>query len=173
MDIGHFHANGGCPATELSGIRHQGRFACSQQPAVEICSWCRRRDYTMASRPDTQPDDARDDPRLKAFAVRLREARRKAGLNQAALGELAGLHRVYIVELESGQSNVTLKTLGKIADALQMDVRDLLPGTGAAVSPAALQMSLVAQAERVRAASLSLGAEIEALDKLRQAINIR
>lgn len=63
--------------------------------------------------------------------VRLRAARRKANLTQVQLGEISGFKDSYIAELESG-SNVTLKTLIRIASALNLQVADLLPDSGSA-----------------------------------------
>jgi transcriptional regulator with XRE-family HTH domain len=120
----------------------------------------------MAKRPKT-PDEgsAQYDDVLKAVGVRLREARQKAGLTQAQLGAKADLKQSYIFELETGGSNITLRTLAKMADVLELDVRDLLPeGRTAAPSGASLAL-LQSLLERVTSA---LG-EWEAQDSRREA----
>jgi transcriptional regulator with XRE-family HTH domain len=121
----------------------------------------------MGKRPKTPDEDfTQYDDVLKAVGVRLREARQKAGLTQAQLGTKADLKQSYIFELETGGSNITLRTLAKMADVLELDVRDLLPeGRTAAPSGAALAM-LQSLFERVTSA---LG-EWEAQDSRREAL---
>lgn len=60
------------------------------------------------------------------MAKRLRELRAKRKLSQRALAELAGINRVYIARLELGQQDPTLGTLGKLAAALKVKVRQLI-----------------------------------------------
>ena len=81
-----------------------------------------------------EEDVSGEDALLRAFAGRLRAARLKAGLKQAELGEKAGLKRQYIVELETGSANTTLRTLAKVAHILGMAPGDLLPGSEAGIS---------------------------------------
>ena len=69
------------------------------------------------------PDDV-----VKAVARKLQEIRIHTGLTQTQLGEKAGLKQSYIFELEYGTTNVTLRTLEKMAKALNIGLRDLLPG---------------------------------------------
>ncbi len=75
----------------------------------------------------------------EVFGAKLKHARVKAGLKQAELAAKADLQRSYVVELEGGDANVTLKTMAKLAEVLGVDVRDFLPESKAApVSPTAL-----------------------------------
>jgi transcriptional regulator with XRE-family HTH domain len=67
-----------------------------------------------------------------ALAGQLRAIRRRRRLSQAALAERAGIHRSYLSGIELGRHNVPLDTLCRLAWALGLDVRDLLP---AAASP--------------------------------------
>ena len=82
----------------------------------------------MAKRSET-PDE--DSPEYiaarKTLGVRVKEARLKARLTQAELASRANTTQSYIFEMESGGSNVTLKTLTKLAEVLQLSARDLLP----------------------------------------------
>jgi transcriptional regulator with XRE-family HTH domain len=65
---------------------------------------------------------------VKIVARRLQEARIRAGLTQVQLGEKTGIKQSYIFELEVGDTNPTLKTLEKMANALDLELRDLFPG---------------------------------------------
>lgn len=56
-----------------------------------------------------------------AFGKRLRELRQAAGLSQEALGDLAGLSRGYISEIENGKRNVALENIQKLARALKIN----------------------------------------------------
>jgi transcriptional regulator with XRE-family HTH domain len=87
-----------------------------------------------------------DDPNdiVKRVAHRLQEARIRAGLTQTQLGERTGIKQSYIFELEFGNTNITLRTLEKMAGALDLDLRDLFPGPpGAPPSSADLKHVLL------------------------------
>ena len=56
----------------------------------------------------------------------IRTIRDAQGLSQEELGELAGLHRAYIGQIERGEKNIGLKNLEKIAKALGVSVKVLL-----------------------------------------------
>ena len=59
------------------------------------------------------------------FGNRIRELRMLAHLTQEELGAVAQLHRNYISDLERGMRNVSLRTIEKLAQALQVEIRDL------------------------------------------------
>ena len=63
---------------------------------------------------------------LRALGEELRERRTQRGLSQEALAEKADIHRNFVGLLERGQRNVTLLTLGAIADALRLRVSELI-----------------------------------------------
>ena len=56
----------------------------------------------------------------------MRELRLERGLSQEQLGQLAGLDRTYISSAEAGRRNVSLKTIYKLAEALEVRAADLL-----------------------------------------------
>ena len=64
---------------------------------------------------------------LIAFGLRVKEARLKAGLTQQQLALKARAPHSYMYEVEIGAQNLTLKSIAKIARALDVDIRDLLP----------------------------------------------
>lgn len=62
----------------------------------------------------------------RSLAVNLRRLRTKLGLSQEEFAERCGLHRTYVGAIERGERNVTLKTLGQIAEPLGVGPLDLL-----------------------------------------------
>ena len=46
-------------------------------------------------------------------------------ITQAQLAELVGVHEKYIGVIEAGKQNITLKTLNKIANCLNIDISKL------------------------------------------------
>jgi len=78
------------------------------------------------------PSEAGDDQEpyaevLKTFGKALKQARLARSLTQEQLAAKADLKRPYIFQLERGDANVTLRTLAKMADVLDLHVHDLLP----------------------------------------------
>jgi transcriptional regulator with XRE-family HTH domain len=57
----------------------------------------------------------------------IRSRRTTLGLSQEELGERAGLHRTYIGALERGERNLSVRTLYRVAAALECSPADLLP----------------------------------------------
>ena len=56
----------------------------------------------------------------------IRRIREERDLSQEELATLAGLHRAYVGQIERGEKNIGLKNLGKIAKALDVDIRVLV-----------------------------------------------
>jgi transcriptional regulator with XRE-family HTH domain len=69
----------------------------------------------------------------KQVAQRLQEARKRAGLSTSLLAERAGVKQTYVYELEYGTTNLSIKTLDKLAKALNCDMREFFPGPPLAV----------------------------------------
>lgn len=59
---------------------------------------------------------------LIVFGKRVREERKKQGLSQEKLAELAGLHRTYIGMIERAEKNITIVNMEKIAKALKTTI---------------------------------------------------
>lgn len=51
---------------------------------------------------------------------RIKELRNKLGISQEELGFRSGVHRTYIASLEVGKRNVSIATLEKIVNALEV-----------------------------------------------------
>lgn len=61
------------------------------------------------------------------FGKRLREVREEAAISQERLAELAGLHRTYVSSVERGKNNISLVNIERLALALGVSLRDLMP----------------------------------------------
>jgi transcriptional regulator with XRE-family HTH domain len=64
---------------------------------------------------------------LARFGIRLRETRRRLGISQEKLAELADLHRTYISGVERGERNISLVNIERLAKALRVPMSDLMP----------------------------------------------
>lgn len=64
---------------------------------------------------------------LKMIAHRIKEKRKEIGMSQEKISKLTGLSRPAISNIESGRQNVNIKRLVDFADALECDIRELLP----------------------------------------------
>ena len=62
----------------------------------------------------------------RVFATRVRELRIDRKLNQRQLGEIAGVDRNWVSSVESGNANITLKTVEKFALAYKVSPTVLL-----------------------------------------------
>lgn len=61
---------------------------------------------------------------------RIRNYRTNQHMSQEALAEKCGLHPTYIGQLERGEKNATLESIGKIADGLSIPLSRLLENIG-------------------------------------------
>jgi transcriptional regulator with XRE-family HTH domain len=62
----------------------------------------------------------------RIFAVNLRRERKKCGLSQETLADIAGLHRTYVGSVERGERNISLDNVERLARALGLELTDLL-----------------------------------------------
>ena len=61
------------------------------------------------------------------FGEKLRDIRLDLGYSQEELSFKAGLHRTYISSVERGKRNISLTNIKKLADALGLKMKDLMP----------------------------------------------
>ncbi len=54
------------------------------------------------------------------IGMRIKELRGKLGISQEELGFRSGVHRTYIASLEVGKRNISIATLEKIVNALEV-----------------------------------------------------
>jgi XRE family transcriptional regulator, regulator of sulfur utilization len=59
------------------------------------------------------------------FGERVKHLRKLRGLSQEKLAEMASLHSTYIGGIERGERNVSIKNIGKIAEALKVSLEEL------------------------------------------------
>lgn len=64
------------------------------------------------------------------FGNKVRERRKKLGLSQEALADIAGVHRTYIGMIERAEKNITLENIGKLAKALKVEISEILKKVG-------------------------------------------
>lgn len=60
------------------------------------------------------------------FARNLRNSRKRKGLSQEKLAELSNLHRTYVGSVERGERNISLDNMERLANALGVNLADLL-----------------------------------------------
>lgn len=65
---------------------------------------------------------------LIRFGEKVRELRKSQGISQEELAHKADLHRTYIGMIERAEKNITLINVGKIAQALGVQIDELLKG---------------------------------------------
>jgi transcriptional regulator with XRE-family HTH domain len=71
-----------------------------------------------------------DTEKREIIASRIREARKMAGLSQAQVAKILGLHRPSISEIEAGNRSVSAEEISKLAEIYEVSVSWLL-GEGA------------------------------------------
>lgn len=62
----------------------------------------------------------------RRLGARIRALRASRALTQRALAERAGISRPSLANVEAGRQNVSLRRLCALADALQIDLADLV-----------------------------------------------
>ncbi len=84
--------------------------------------------------------------------MRIRALRSKRGWRQRDLADKSGIHDVTISRIESGQGDVTLATLTKLAAALDVPLATLFADDDASNAPTATgELDLSAQLAAIRA----------------------
>jgi two-component system response regulator len=61
----------------------------------------------------------------KRFGLAVKDWRERLRLSQDELATRAGLHRSYVSDLERGTRNISLKSIGKIAEAMRISIWNL------------------------------------------------
>ena len=66
------------------------------------------------------------DRRILKLGKAIRKSRKEIGLSQEALANRAELDRAYVGKIERGEKNITVTKLTQIADALSLEVREIV-----------------------------------------------
>jgi transcriptional regulator with XRE-family HTH domain len=64
---------------------------------------------------------------FQRFGKKLRTVREGVGISQEKLAELAGLHRTYVSSVERGYRNISILNIEKLAKALRVPMKELMP----------------------------------------------
>ena len=64
----------------------------------------------------------------QAFGNRMRQLRLEKGWSQEELAQHVGLHRTYIGSVERGERHVSLVNIVRLADALNVELKQLFRG---------------------------------------------
>jgi transcriptional regulator with XRE-family HTH domain len=78
-----------------------------------------------APRLDMSPDRIERGPLQQRLGRNVRAYRDEHGLSQEQLAELIGVHRTYVGDIERGERNLSLRSVERLAAALQVEPRDL------------------------------------------------
>lgn len=70
----------------------------------------------------------RETPLQRSLGDRIRARRDRLGLSQDQFAEKARIHRTYVASIEVGRRNPTLRTLARLARALEVDLGELTKG---------------------------------------------
>lgn len=62
---------------------------------------------------------------MSEIGAAIKEVRLEKKLSQRKLASLAGISNTYLSDIEVGRTNPSLKTLKKIAGALEIEIKDL------------------------------------------------
>lgn len=66
------------------------------------------------------------DPLSAAFGAAIRELRIHRGLSQEALAQAIQVQRTYVVDVERGRRNMTLRNISRFASALEVTLGELM-----------------------------------------------
>jgi XRE family transcriptional regulator, aerobic/anaerobic benzoate catabolism transcriptional regulator len=97
-------------------------------------------------------DDARINDLLGSVGERVRSARARMGLSRRVLAERSGVSQRYLAQLESGQGNISIGLLLRVADALNFRIDWLVAEEDPFTSDAVMISSLLRSATRAQRA---------------------
>ncbi len=80
----------------------------------------------MAKRPNIAGEASEPEPLLALVGTRIKAARLRAKLKQSDVAAAIGTGQSYIVGVEAGETNITLRTLARVATALGVSPMTLL-----------------------------------------------
>lgn len=63
---------------------------------------------------------------LKLFGKKIKKLRIDNDISQEALSEKADMHVTFLSRIENGKTNVSIGSILKLADALEIEIQDLI-----------------------------------------------
>jgi XRE family aerobic/anaerobic benzoate catabolism transcriptional regulator len=105
---------------------------------------------TFGGRVTSTDDNARIDHLLSSVGERVRSARARMGLSRRVLAERSGVSQRYLAQLESGQGNISIGLLLRIADALDFRIEWLVAEDDPWTSDVVMISSLLRSATRAQ-----------------------
>ncbi len=63
----------------------------------------------------------------KLFGQRLKRIRLSKNISQEELAFRSGLHRTYVSSVERGERNIAIVNIQKLANALEVSIKELMP----------------------------------------------
>lgn len=100
-----------------------------------------------------------DHPLLLAFCQAVQERREHLGISQEEVAHRAGLHRTYISDVERGARNLSLKNIGRLADALEISVSALMRSAESCMAGGEAGLSAGGNGRRGKRSTTKPGAE--------------
>lgn len=98
----------------------------------------------------TRDDEARINDLLSSVGERVRSVRARMGLSRRVLAERSGVSQRYLAQLESGQGNISIGLLLRVADALDFRIEWLVAEDDPWTSDVVLMTSLLRSATRAQ-----------------------
>lgn len=106
---------------------------------------------TFGGRVTSTPDESdRIDRLLSSVGERVRNARARMGLSRRVLAERSGVSQRYLAQLESGQGNISIALLLRVADALDFRIEWLVAEDDPWTSDVIMISSLLRSATRTQ-----------------------
>jgi XRE family transcriptional regulator, aerobic/anaerobic benzoate catabolism transcriptional regulator len=105
---------------------------------------------TFGGQVSTSRDDERIDRLLTCVGERVRSARARMGLSRRVLAERSGVSQRYLAQLESGQGNISIALLLRVADALDFRIEWLVAEDDPWTSDVVMISSLLRGATRTQ-----------------------
>ena len=93
---------------------------------------------------------------ISQVGQRIRGLRKKVGWSLEELGDRADLHPTFVGDLERGQTDISLRSLTKIASALQVTVGDLCTIGKTETDRSVLELQIIRFVRRQNLATLKL-----------------
>jgi len=93
---------------------------------------------------------------IESLAKHLRSRRKKAGISQEELAKRTGISLTLIRDIERKEANPTLSNLGKIAEAFNISIAELLDFNDDLTNPESISENILAELKQLPAEKLQM-----------------